>query len=102
MPKFTVTVHHFRKPDCLKPEEPTLLLALQHLKFTQIEKIRVGGCFVLTVKDVADPQAAEAVVKATCDQLLVSPVTDYYAVKSIVVVAEKAEAPEENQERKSG
>lgn len=83
MPVFSVTIHQFRKPTCLNPEEPTTLTALHSLGFTQIDGIRMGGCFVLKIIGVPDATCARTIAEQACDKLLVNAVTNQYQIEGV-------------------
>ena len=85
MPHFKVTIHHFRKPACLNPEEPTTLKALHQLRFAQIGSIQMGGCFVLTI-NALDSATAEKIARDACEKFLVNPVTNQFNVEGTVEV----------------
>mgnify|MGYP001571075316 CR=1 FL=1 len=83
MPTWSVTVHYFRKPAVLNPEEPTTLRALHALGFTPIEHIQMGGCFILTINSPTRA-SAEKVARDACDKLLVNLVTSTYAIVAVM------------------
>ena len=86
MPTFEVTIHCFRKAVCLNPEEPATKAALHKIGFPQVQKIRMGRCFILAT-EVADARTAQELAERACVKFLTNTVTEGYEVKSVIEVA---------------
>ena len=80
--KFNATVHVFRKHDVLNPEEPQTLQALHKLGFKNMESIKMGKVFCVTVES-SDRVQAEGEVYNACHRLLVNMVTDTFHIEQI-------------------
>lgn len=82
MPKFSVTVYVFRKPDCVSPEGDATLKALGRLGFSNIDAVKMGKCFVLLINAV-DAAEAETTAKEASKKLLSFSVAEEYEIAKV-------------------
>ena len=70
----------FLKPGVLDVQGKAVEAALHGLGWPGVDNVRVGRLIEFDL-DGADPEAAEAEVKAMCDKLLANPVIEGYRVE---------------------
>jgi phosphoribosylformylglycinamidine synthase len=74
---FKAKVYITLKKSVLDPQGKTVLHALETLDFKDIQDVRVGKYFEVTMS-VADRKKAEEELRAMCDRLLINPVIEDY------------------------
>ena len=65
------------KKSVLDPQGQTVLQALHSLGFKDVEGLRVGKHFELTINS-GDLKNADSEVKSMCDRLLINPIIEEY------------------------
>jgi len=78
------TVYVTKKESVLDPQTNVIQEALQSLDFKQVEQVRVGQTFELTL-NTTDQAQAEVLLQEMCEQLLTNPVVEDYRYKLEVV-----------------
>jgi len=68
------------KKSVLDPQGQTVLQALHSLGHREVEAIRVGKHFEMTL-NAKNKRKAEEEIRAMCDQLLTNPVIEQYSVQ---------------------
>ena len=66
------------KKSVLDPQGQTVLQALHSLGFKNVESLRAGKHFELTLNS-GDRRKAEADLKTMCDRLLINPIIEDYS-----------------------
>lgn len=77
-----VKVEVFFKEGVLDPQGKTVKNALQHLGYDEVEDVRVGKVFTLSLK-TSDREAARKRVAQMCEKLLSNPVVETYSIDTV-------------------
>ena len=77
-----VKVEVFFKEGVLDPQGKTVKNALQHLGYDEVEDVRVGKVFTLSLK-TSDREAARKRVTQMCEKLLSNPVVETYSIDTV-------------------
>lgn len=83
MKKFITTIHVFRKPDVLNPEEGPILAALHHLGFTSMTRVKSGKYFEIQF-DAPDEESARKAAESMSRKFLAFSVAECFEVVSVV------------------
>lgn len=77
-----VKVEVFFKEGVLDPQGKTVKNALQHLGYDEVDDVRVGKVFTLSLK-TSDRDAARKRVAQMCEKLLSNPVVETYSIDTV-------------------
>jgi len=77
-----VKVEVFFKEGVLDPQGKTVKNALQHLGYDEVDDVRVGKVFTLSLK-TSDREAARKRVAQMCEKLLSNPVVETYSIDTV-------------------
>jgi len=77
-----VKVEVFFKEGVLDPQGKTVKNALQHLGYDEVDDVRVGKVFTLSLK-TSDREAARERVAQMCEKLLSNPVVETYSIDTV-------------------
>lgn len=78
----TIMIHVLPKKDILDPQGKTVLQALNHLGFQQVEEVRMGKLIKLSINADQEEQALEA-CKRMCNELLINPLIETYTMEVV-------------------
>jgi phosphoribosylformylglycinamidine synthase len=70
------------KKDVLDPQGSTIKISLSNMGFKNIEKLRQGKTFEITIKE-KNEKAALSIANEMCEKLLVNMTIEDYSVKAI-------------------
>ena len=82
MPNFTATVSVTLKATVNDPEGLTITSALHSLEFEDVQSVRVGKIFTITLQ-TSTKKNAEQQVDEICKRLLTNPVIETYSFKVV-------------------
>jgi len=74
-----VKVEVFFKEGVLDPQGKTVKNALQHLGYDEVNDVRVGKVFTLSLKTI-EREIAQKKVSQMCEKLLSNPVVETYSI----------------------
>ncbi|MCB1194846.1 phosphoribosylformylglycinamidine synthase subunit PurS [bacterium] len=86
--KFKAAVVVTLKESVLDPQGVTIKEALHHMRYNQIESVRLGK-FVEISLDASSAENAEKLVHETCRKLLVNQVIETYKLQALSPVSQK-------------
>lgn len=85
MSRFRVAVHITPRKGLLDPQGEAVAGALHSLGFSGVGAAHVGRYIVLET-EAANPEKAEADVRAMCDKLLANPVTEDFEIEPAAAI----------------
>lgn len=88
--RYSVRVLVFPRPEILDPQGKAIASALGRLDFDEVESVRAGKSFELTVRGASREAVAER-VGAMCEKLLANPIIEDYEVEVGEPLAEEVE-----------
>lgn len=71
----------YPRREILDPQGKAIRSALAGIGFGQVEDVRAGKSFEITLRGVAADDAARALLTAMCEKLLANPVVEDYAIE---------------------
>jgi phosphoribosylformylglycinamidine synthase PurS subunit len=86
MNRYRVAVHITPRRGILDPQGKAVTGALHTLGFAGVHDVHVGRHILLDV-DAVNEEAAERDARAMCERLLANPVTEDFAVASVLAAA---------------
>ncbi len=92
MPKFNITIHVFIKPAVLNPAEKPTIGALHKLGFDSVTNLRMGKCFLISVR-ARNSENAHTIVNKACEELLVNDVVEQFEIVETFETEEEPPAP---------
>lgn len=79
MPKYQVLITVLPRPILLDPEGETILGAIHRLGYAEVQAVRAGRAFILTM-EAESPNVAHQRAEQIVQQLLHNPIVDTYHI----------------------